>query len=95
MPAARRGGFFLLLALLFPAFGWVLASDPPRPNRRFGAVMKDPALWERSNRLVGRLILALAPPLALAACRLPFLANPVLFSPGWITAVSWALTRSG
>ncbi len=79
----------------------MLANDPPRPNRRFGAVsrrgLEDPAFWERSNRLVGRLMLALAPPLALAAWWLPFLANLVLFSLvlGLITAVPWALERAG
>jgi len=40
-------------------------------------------------------MLALGPPLALAACRLPFLANLVLFllALGLITAVPWALER--
>ncbi len=91
--------FFLLLALFLPAFGWVLATDPPPPNRRFGAVsrrgLRDPAFWERSNRVTGRLMLALGPLLALAAFRLPFLANLALFllALGAVSAVPALLER--
>ena len=61
--------FFLLLAGLLFAFGWVLARDPPPPDPRF---------WEKSNRHTGWLMLALGPVLAYAALAFSFLANLAL-----------------
>jgi len=91
--------FFLLLAGLLFAFGWVLAHDPPPPNPSFGAIsprgLADPWFWEKSNRFTGWLMLALGPVLAYAAFVFSFFANLVLvlFALGLITLAPTLLER--